>query len=161
MSASLFASIAFAVAAAVDEPADSGTTAAIAGIPLVPGVADAVAVAVAAPAVANEIDAAAAAESFAAVAVEAFAAVAVEAVADEAVADESVVAEVEVSGAAPGVEVVATLDAVVVLVAAVPSQTGHVAAAVGRTVAADIVARWAGLDQVRDFELLSPSPGSE
>ena len=160
MSASLFASIAFAVAAAVDEPADSGTTAAIAGIPLVPGVADAVAVAVAAPAVANEIDAAAA-ESFAAVAVEAFAAVAVEAVADEAVADESVVAEVEVSGAAPGVEVVATLDAVVVLVAAVPSQTGHVAAAVGRTVAADIVARWAGLDQVRDFELLSPSPGSE
>ena len=152
MSASLFASIAFAVAAAVDEPADSGTTAAIAGIPLVPGVADAVAVAVAAPAVANEIDAAAA---------ESFAAVAVEAVADEAVADESVVAEVEVSGAAPGVEVVATLDAVVVLVAAVPSQTGHVAAAVGRTVAADIVARWAGLDQVRDFELLSPSPGSE
>ena len=160
MSASLFASIAFAVAAAVDEPADSGTTAAIAGIPSVPGVAGAVAVAVAAPAVANEIDAAAA-ESFAAVAVEAFAAVAVEAVADEAVADESVVAEVEVSGAAPGVEVVATLDAVVVLVAAVPSQTGHVAAAVGRTVAADIVARWAGLDQVRDFELLSPSPGSE
>lgn len=160
MSASLFASIAFAVAAAVDEPADSGTTAAIAGFPLVPGVADAVAVAVAAPAVANEIDAAAA-ESFAAVAVEAFAAVAVEAVADEAVADESVVAEVEVSGAAPGVEVVATLDAVVVLVAAVPSQTGHVAAAVGRAVAADIVARWAGLDQVRDFELLSPSPGSE
>ena len=152
MSASLFASIAFAVAAAVDEPADSGTTAAIAGIPLVPGVADAVAVAVAAPAVANEIDAAAA---------ESFAAVAVEAVADEAVADESVVAEVEVSGAAPGVEVVATLDAVVVLVAAVPSQTGHVAAAEGRTVAADIVARWAGLDQVRDFELLSPSPGSE
>ena len=152
MSASLFASIAFAVAAAVDEPADSGTTAAIAGIPLVPGVADAVAVAVAAPAVANEIDAAAA---------ESFAAVAVEAVADEAVADESVVAEVEVSGAAPGVEVVATLDAVVVLVAAVPSQTGHVAADVGRTVAADIVARWAGLDQVRDFELLSPSPGSE
>ena len=152
MSASLFASIAFAVAAAVDEPADSGTTAAIAGIPLVPGVADAVAVAVAAPAVANEIDAAAA---------ESFAAVAVEAVADEAVADESVVAEVEVSGAAPGVEVVATLDAVVVLVAAVPSQTGHVAAAVGRAVAADIVARWAGLDQVRDFELLSPSPGSE
>ena len=130
---------------------------------MVPGVAGAVAVAVAAPAVANEIDAAAAAESFAAVAVEAFAAVAVavEAVADEAVADESVVAEVEVSGAAPGVEVVATLDAVVVLVAAVPSQTGHVAAAVGRAVAADIVARWAGLDQVRDFELLSPSPGSE
>ena len=148
MSASLFASIAFAVAATVDEPADSGTTAAIAGFPLVPGVAGAVAVAVAAPAVANEIDAAVAVEAFAAVA-------------DEAVADESVVAEVEVSGAAPGVEVVATLDAVVVLVAAVPSQTGHVAAAVGRTVAADIVARWAGLDQVRDFELLSPSRGSE